>query len=1459
MQHIEKLPEELCCKPEPLIVLSGLDIEKNPVHKSIWKAFTSGHSRERETFKFRCRSVDHQFPRPKVKPSAAYEWFLPKGILKTGWMRKHLEEIPAVVAVFYDLDWDERQWDEKSTECAQRLGIVRSKLAGRDSKLVLVLIQKRAPLPLGEDLNAMERAQALCTKCELLGKNLFVLSHTNLLYGCITSSDQPKVELFKSFQVKNEANTVMTWLQIRLPSRVGEESKKSQRQSLKQSQVTLVLMILSTHFIPFQLLFVRHEFKIAFFGELKKDPALALKFEILGDLFQEAIQLSLSALMTQHPGLYYQEAARHAIARRELCSVLCTQAASFSVDGMVVPPTLASDSSAVVSGAAGFDETAFSVEFSGIHPSTGSGAETQRGKKSGANAAVELVRAQSPLRFARRSPSTPASPVTRSPPSSGQLDTIAGVLMGSEYYRKGNYAKALSCYASVIGDYRRDRWREIYTFVLQHIMKCAYFTVQLNAFISAALELIGSICPILSKHWRQETTDSLVKNGWFNTRNHFYTGSVSPSSVGPCLTSSKVCQRFSTLRRLFTPSTHTFYKTDNEKSCRSWARPTKTHQSLHFPQHSFIPVSSDQRRAKLLEREPEQSMWDDDRNPRSLHSFNSFSEVMCCLPFGNRRHYSRTPRQHSELHSPNSDFSSSSERPVKSVGSIRDSCLPKTLPRSSGSFGDLKNAFVGSRLDLDKLCHDLDERDSGIFSAQSLESLIFDLMERRAERNVDPHISKTNSHGTSNRRSQARRWANFSCRVLYEHHGRKRKEPDEVSRTPNPFLQFSPQPSRKRWREPPGAHVVPELDQMSEEMMESWIKCLSSSTNTSSKSSEPQSMDNEQVAQTEKKSRSTGFADLCSVILETNRLNVCANINVHWPYFTFLHSPTYPQPHTRRSYAPLPLGVYRVTVEFTHGFTNTDASETGSDRGYARATTKRTVQSWTQPFDLDPRNSFQMILLSMDSETLGQQIKVDSVHVQLTCPQTETRFSTTDRPLVTLVWYWAVADWPVVPHHTSRKSAETDVHRSSSSTRSTLWNNNFTVSKLDRDPGPVRWDLIPPEFRDQCVSVELPRIPPKWDLVGTQIHTEIQDHISKLDVSLLHVPPALTREAYTIRCDVFNTEPMDVTHMTSNSQLDDLKSGDRVTCPISIRFLLPGPRTLRVQFAYQTVLPNPAVPDFLISVPGCIPSTNLTVSIPTNSTSQLDDLKSGDRVTCPISIRFLLPGPRTLRVQFAYQTVLPNPAVPDFLISVPGCIPSTNLTGTQSGQSQITAIDVCRVPAASDHLIRSHCVKSVQVDLDVREPFGLTCQTLSLEQSPISDLIVGENFLLYLTLTNTSSCELEVVNTRVELEAQILLEPSPGFLFSGQSKTKVRLLPSSPLYLSYVFLPLRSGNVVLPRLRISLARFGHTGSTEQHTLKLHMEEKMLRPIPVHLFIAPSGKGVSSLVTETSKRKVASPD
>ena len=55
----------------------------------------------------------------------SYEWYIPKGILKTAWMKKHLEEVPSVVVIFFDLDWDENMWKERQMECATKVEIVR--------------------------------------------------------------------------------------------------------------------------------------------------------------------------------------------------------------------------------------------------------------------------------------------------------------------------------------------------------------------------------------------------------------------------------------------------------------------------------------------------------------------------------------------------------------------------------------------------------------------------------------------------------------------------------------------------------------------------------------------------------------------------------------------------------------------------------------------------------------------------------------------------------------------------------------------------------------------------------------------------------------------------------------------------------------------------------------------------------------------------------------------------------------------------------------------------------------------------------------------------------------------------------------------------------------------------------------------------------------------------------------
>jgi hypothetical protein len=54
---------------------------------------------------------------PPMKPKRnSYEWFIPKGILKRNWVFKHLNQFPAVIVVFADLDWDDQDFNEKNAQ-----------------------------------------------------------------------------------------------------------------------------------------------------------------------------------------------------------------------------------------------------------------------------------------------------------------------------------------------------------------------------------------------------------------------------------------------------------------------------------------------------------------------------------------------------------------------------------------------------------------------------------------------------------------------------------------------------------------------------------------------------------------------------------------------------------------------------------------------------------------------------------------------------------------------------------------------------------------------------------------------------------------------------------------------------------------------------------------------------------------------------------------------------------------------------------------------------------------------------------------------------------------------------------------------------------------------------------------------------------------------------------------------
>ncbi|XP_071508821.1 trafficking protein particle complex subunit 11-like [Diadema antillarum] len=512
------LPVELTSRPVGLVVLTGLDVTYNAVHRAIWDSFGANRRPERVPLNFKTLPADHEYPKCRSKQRTSYEWYIPKGILKTGWMRKHLEEIPALVVVFYDLDWDEQQWKEKQMECATRVEVVRASLHGRCSKVAVVLIQKNAPLPPGEDMVAAERAAALCAACELSAKSLFVLPCVDHLLGYTIRLENAFYELTQAYY-HGEARRV-----------------KAHKEFLNKT----------TH----QLLFVRHAFKIGFFNELKQDSHNALKqykaayvhlteirahdtnmlelktiagflnykvcrlcffhnspldaisqfrkhvdlfknkigcaelafehsawmskqFSIFGDLFDDAIKLGLTAIMTQHPGFYYQQAANHAIARKQLCRGLCHAATS-----MPSPDPL---------------EDMHRLEFWGQRPwRQGHQSIDPPDPQKEKEGILALQYLESTVDHSWIIIPLLSSAVAQFRKyKSARMKRYLMVQMGEEYYHAKDYSKALTLLGRVTWDYRLERWWQLLTSILVTSLRCAYLVASVEEYVTICLELLG--------------------------------------------------------------------------------------------------------------------------------------------------------------------------------------------------------------------------------------------------------------------------------------------------------------------------------------------------------------------------------------------------------------------------------------------------------------------------------------------------------------------------------------------------------------------------------------------------------------------------------------------------------------------------------------------------------------------------------------------------------------------------------------------------------------------------------------------------------------------------------------------------------------------------------------------------------------------------------------------------------
>ncbi|GBP31945.1 Trafficking protein particle complex subunit 11 [Eumeta japonica] len=520
-----EFPPEIILKPLALIGLSGLDTVNNAVHRTIWEAFSSNRRADRVAVRFKLLNNTFEFPIVKPKRNS-YEWYIPKGILKKNWINKRINLVPSVIVIFYDMEWNDPQWNEKIIECASRVQSIRAAVEGHLTRVAVVVIQSGLSPPPSEYMLGAERAQALCSACEIQSKALFVLPHNDHLMGYVLRLENAFYDIAQNYYHHETKNI------------------KQHRDHLNKT----------TH----QYLFVRHQFKLGFLNELKQDLSMAHKhylhaynnlletrtvdtnvhevrtiagyinyklckllfalnlprdsiaqlkshidrykskigpsdllfehyawiarqYSAFGELFDEAIRSGLPAIQSQHPGFYYQQAAQFTVKRRQTIRSTCS-------DEIEYP--------------SGPDPLDGSVEFYGQRswrPGRISADPHDPQKEQMAILALQFVEknfSHSAVIISFLGSAIAQFKTFHSPRMRKQLV----VEMANEYYLCADYGKALTLLTHMLWDYRRERWWFLASYVLNRALQCAYLSAKMQDYLQLSIEA-------LSKHIQVPNND----------------------------------------------------------------------------------------------------------------------------------------------------------------------------------------------------------------------------------------------------------------------------------------------------------------------------------------------------------------------------------------------------------------------------------------------------------------------------------------------------------------------------------------------------------------------------------------------------------------------------------------------------------------------------------------------------------------------------------------------------------------------------------------------------------------------------------------------------------------------------------------------------------------------------------------------------------------------------------------
>lgn len=530
------LPQEVSAHPSALIGMMGLDVKNKATHKAVWEAFVMNRRTDRTPLYFRLLSIDFQMPPMKPKRQS-YEWYIPKGILKSNWISKYLYKVPSLVVLFYDLDWNDSNWTEKKNEVATKVQTLKTVLGDRNSRVALVLIQSGISVP-GEDTGAAEKAATLCTACDLPAKHLFVLPHSDAhLLGYTVRLENALSEIAWTFyqtEIKgvrghrdflNKTNHTLLFVRHQFKLGILNELQNNQQTAVKHYAQSyhhlLELRSTDTNLHEIRVVAAIINYKICrldFALNLPRDAIaqfrrhidlfrqktgpkelifehyawLSKQYHIFGDVFEEAVRLGLPAVQTQHPGFYYQQAAQYAVLRRKTALQVCK------------------DVSAPVSDLLeGWDK----LEFYGQRPWRPGKHSLEPPEQEREAEGIKEVQYHEVKEVNHSNTIIPLFSSAISQFKKYRCPCIKRhlmVQMAEEYHQANDPSKALTLLNHVMWDYRNEKWWSLLSSISTLALQCAYCTSAITEYIGLALEFMG---PRLraSEDERRRVHDNLMK------------------------------------------------------------------------------------------------------------------------------------------------------------------------------------------------------------------------------------------------------------------------------------------------------------------------------------------------------------------------------------------------------------------------------------------------------------------------------------------------------------------------------------------------------------------------------------------------------------------------------------------------------------------------------------------------------------------------------------------------------------------------------------------------------------------------------------------------------------------------------------------------------------------------------------------------------------------------------------